>query len=90
MTPVSPSAGAFGRALGKFTDSLNEQEKKDFSSSTLPDLYEVISNIQNQKQSVGKKRNLHRLQPFIEAMDQYVKAIETFLDGSSFVAVIWV
>jgi hypothetical protein len=90
MGTVSPSTGTFGRALGKFTDSLTEEEKNDFSSSTLQDLYKAISNIQDQKPPKGRMRTLRRVQPFIEAMDQYGNVIETFLDGPSFMAVIWV
>jgi hypothetical protein len=56
----------------------------------LDDLQAVIAAIQEKQASEKKMRNLTRLKKFLEAMDEYGKVIEIFLNNSQFIAFVWV
>ena len=82
--------GGFSRALTNFTKSLSKEQSDEFKFSTLEDLQVAIANIQERQASEKKMRNLNRLKSFLEAMEQYGKVIEVFLNTSNFIAFIWV
>lgn len=73
-----------------FTKTLGPERKNDFQFSTLADLQFTVQEIQSKQGSERKMRNLTRLRSFIEAIEQYGKVIEVFLNTSEFVAFIWV
>ena len=82
--------GGFQRALVRFTDRLSSEERKEFQFSTLEDVYVVIEQIQNVHGSERKMRNLTRIKSFLEAMEQYGKVIEVFLNAADLLAFVWV
>jgi hypothetical protein len=90
MATASSHGGEFSRVLTDFTSSLTEEQQNDFRFSTLEDLQAVINSIQKKQCSERRMQNLTRLKSFLEAMDQYGKAIEVFLSSSAFIAFIWV
>ena len=80
----------FQRALVRFTDQLSSDEKRDFEFSTLEEVYDVIEQTQNLHGSERKMRNLTRIKSFLEAMEEYGKVIEVFLNSASLLAFVWV
>lgn len=80
----------FQRALVRFTDQLSPDEKREFEFSTLEEVYDVIERIQNVHASERKMRNLTRIKSFLEAMEQYGKVIEVFLNSANLLAFVWV
>jgi hypothetical protein len=80
----------FQRALVRFTDRLSPDEKREFEFSTLEEVYDVIEQIQNVHGSERKMRNLTRIKSFLEAMEQYGKVIEVFLNSANLLAFVWV
>ncbi|KAI9779019.1 MAG: hypothetical protein M1816_003779 [Peltula sp. TS41687] len=88
-TLLDQNQSSFSRALMNFTNTLSEERKDDFRFSTLADLHSTIHEIQRKQASVKKMRNMARLSSFLEAMEQYGKVIEVFLNTSEFVAFIW-
>src|ERR1700736_6764091 len=82
--------GQFSHALLSFTETLTEEQKNDFRFSTLEGLQATIIAIQNRQSSEKKMRNLARLRRFLEAIDEYGKVIEVFVNTSEFVGFIWV
>jgi hypothetical protein len=91
MIATEPSQQTeFGRILTDFKSSLAEEHKNDFEFSSLEDLQTAIDDIQKKQASDKKMRNLTRLRPYLEAMAQYGKVIEVFLNASNFVAFVWV
>jgi hypothetical protein len=73
-----------------FTDSLSQEEKNDFRFSTLEELHHTISALQQRSESEKKMLSIRRLRPFLEGMEQYSKVVETFMNGSEILGVIWV
>ena len=81
---------AFQRALARFKTNLTSDEQENFSVTSLEDVRKTIVRIQNTQGSQGKMRNLTRVKAFLEAVEQYGKVVETFLNASKFLAFIWV
>jgi hypothetical protein len=79
----------FRATLSNFKKRLTSKEQDDFSFSTLEDVRKEIARIQSEQGSQKMMMNMTRLQSFLEAMDQFGKVIEVFLNASEFVAFIW-
>jgi hypothetical protein len=90
MTTPAVDRSVFSRALEKSQATLNQNDKDNFQFTTLDDLQDTIARIQRNQASEKKMRNLTRLKSFLEAMDQYGKVIEIYLNPSIFIAVVWV
>jgi len=90
MASNQPQLGLFSLYLQSFVESLTNEQKNEFKFSTLEDFQAAIVAIQNRQSSVRKMRNLARLKCFLEAMDQYGKVIEVFVNASELVCFIWV
>jgi hypothetical protein len=91
MTSQSTSAlSNFAEVLTKFKQGLTEDQRNDFTFTTLEDLEREITNIQNRQRSERKMRNFARLKAFLEGMKQYEEVVKVFLNASGFVAFIWV
>lgn len=89
MASNQPQPGLFNIYLQSFVETLTEEQRSDFEFSTLEDFQSAIVAIQNRQSSVRKMRNLARLRGFLEAMDQYGKVIELFVNASELVCFIW-
>ncbi|KAF8535606.1 hypothetical protein BDD12DRAFT_854662 [Trichophaea hybrida] len=84
-----PTTGPFGLVLSRFKLSLTADETKDFQFTSLRDVEDVIENIQEKQKATKMIRNVNRLKPFLDAMDQYGKVVEVFLNMSGVVAFVW-
>ncbi|KAM0247081.1 hypothetical protein ACHAP5_004361 [Fusarium lateritium] len=76
-----PNPDAFQRALKKFKASVDPNLQAQFSQTSLSDVYSTIRDIQDKQAKAGEQRDIRRLQAFIEAMDQFGKVIEIFLNA---------
>jgi hypothetical protein len=90
MASNQPQLGLFSLYLQSFVETLTDEQKNEFKFSTLEDFQAAIVAIQTRQSSVRKMRNLARLRCFLEAMDQYGKVIEVFVNASELVCFIWV
>ncbi len=79
----------FQTTLSNFKKRLTPKEQADFQFATLEDVHKVIAQIQNEQESLKTMMNFSRIQSFLEAMDQFGKVIEVFLNTSEFVAFVW-
>jgi len=85
----SPST-SFQRAVDKFTKSLTVKQRQEFAVCSLDDVRQAVVTLQEKRGSQKKMRNMARLQAFLEAMDQYRKVVEAFLNCTPFLGYIWV
>ncbi len=83
-------SGSLRRALVGFTNRLTQAEKEDFQLATLEDVYDTINEIQVKQAEENRMRNLARVRGFLEAMQEYGKVIEVFLNASDVLAFVWV
>lgn len=80
----------FRKALDRFRDSLTDQQRIDFHSTTLNDVEVQIQKIQDRYGSTKQLRHMNRLSKFLEAMKQLEEVVSVFLNVSSSAAFIWV
>jgi hypothetical protein len=85
---ASPSL-TFEGILKEFKKRLSAKELEDFKETKLEDVQKTILRIQNDQEHLKRSINLTRLRSFLEAMDQFGKTIEIFLNASPFVAAVW-
>jgi hypothetical protein len=81
-TPQVVNASAFQNALDEFKGSLSAKDSVDFTLTSLVDLQTCIKSIQDAQTRARKPKNLTRLKAFLEAMEEYSKVIEVFLNAS--------
>ncbi|OJD34180.1 zinc finger protein [Diplodia corticola] len=88
-TPLPAATSPFDQALARFKGQLSDKEIVDFQLTSAEDLKRAI--LQLQKTQAGEKRmqNLHRLTAFVEAMDQFDKVVQVFLNASDYLGFIW-
>lgn len=86
----SCSHSGFQRALARFKGHLSLAEQEEFGFTTLEDVQKTIAQIQSTQGSERRMRNLTRIKAFLEAMEQYGKVVEVFLNVSDILAFVWV
>ncbi|RYP19480.1 hypothetical protein DL765_003320 [Monosporascus sp. GIB2] len=80
---------SFELALEDFKAGLKRNDRKKFEGVKLQDLLEEMDKLQKDQQPKRRARNLARLRPFLEAMEQFGKVIEVFTNTSEMVAFVW-
>ncbi|KAH6873889.1 hypothetical protein B0T10DRAFT_233779 [Thelonectria olida] len=90
MAALNPDS--FDRALRTFKKSLSPTLAKKFSICTLGDLKDTVRDIQQKEGTAqdGRLRNMVRLRAFVEAMEEFAKVVEIFLNANEFVCFIWI
>ncbi|KAF2474163.1 C2H2 domain-containing protein [Lindgomyces ingoldianus] len=90
-TAVNPrsTADPFKAALTKFRSRLSGQQLTEFENSTYENLCHEVIRIQHEQEGLKNMMNLSRLQSCLEALNQFGKVIEVFLNVSRTVAFIW-
>lgn len=88
-TPKDNVEGTFQSTLEEFQRRLTTEEQDKFKLTSLGDLRRAIGDIQKRQENVKQMMNMTRLQSILEAMEQFGKVIEVFLNASKFVAFIW-
>ncbi|RYP46658.1 hypothetical protein DL768_007171 [Monosporascus sp. mg162] len=81
---------SFELALETFKAGLKKNDRVKFTNVKLQDLLDEMDKIQNDQQPKRRAKNLARLKPFLEAMEQFGKVIEVFTNTSEMVAFVWV
>ncbi|PVI07637.1 C2H2 domain-containing protein [Periconia macrospinosa] len=81
--------GALQAAVLKFKNKLPPQQLVGFKDVTYDDLRDQIMKIQNDQEHNMKIMNLSRIQSCLEAMHQFGKVIEVFLNISDVIAFVW-
>lgn len=80
---------AFNDVLHKFKSRLSKKELEDFKFSSFDDVRVAVYAIQEEQGRKSEMMHLPRILGFLEAMEQYGKVVEVFLNASSFLCLIW-
>lgn len=84
-------SSAFSQVLSAFRRRLSAQDIHDFQSTTFEDLKEEINRIQTVQAQRRGFRNLNKVRPFVNGIEQYSKVIEVFANAKpDIMAFIWV
>ncbi|KAI0907154.1 WD40 repeat-like protein [Ustulina deusta] len=87
---AGPRPDSFQKALTRFKNTLDPSLVNEFSVCNLRDVRDVCQDIQNTHGREGRLRYMERIKAFIEAMEQFGKVIELFVNVSEIVCFIWI
>lgn len=90
MTINNPLEKNFNKILASFKATLTQDESENFRFATLDDLKQTVAEIQAEQGSARRLQNLRRIDAFLEAMEQYDKVVQVFLNAADLLAFIWV
>jgi len=79
----------FQQVLASFCSRLTREELEDFKFSDLSHVKTEILKIQHEQGQKKALQNLPRIKRFLEAMNEYGRVIEVFLNASEFLCFIW-
>lgn len=89
--PLSPTPPAFSRSLEAFKCQLSLRDIEAFGLTNFQELRNAIDSIQNEQAHRRGYRNLNKIRPFLEFLQQYARVIEQFVSAKpDFLAFIWV
>ncbi|CAI7613090.1 unnamed protein product [Penicillium pancosmium] len=80
---------AFQHVLATFKTKVDRKLVSEFEMTTLSDLKLALASIQRKHASDRRVRDMGRLNRFLDAMDQYGKVIEVFLNATDVLAFVW-
>ena len=89
MSPTPPTQNGFERALKSFQARLTSSERAQFNVATLDDLKITILTIQAEQRARKEMMHIGRIQSFLEAMEQFGKVIEVFVNTTDMLAFVW-
>lgn len=82
---------AFSRVLARFQSRLSPQSIYEFRLTTYEDLKSFIVELQNEQAQRRGFRNLNKIRPFLNGLEQYAKVIEVFVNAKpDILAFVWV
>jgi hypothetical protein len=81
---------AFQQVLAIFKTKVDRELVSEFEMTTLSDLKLTLASIQRKHASDRRVRDMGRLSRFLDAMNQFGKVIEVFLNATDVLAFVWV
>lgn len=87
-----PMQSDFLASLERFkrTARLTPEDEAEFNMTSLGELRACIQAIQQEQEQKRRLLYMRRLDPFLQAMEQYGKVLDVFVNASEIVAYIWV
>lgn len=86
---ANASGNGFERALAAFRARLSPEEDAQFQVTGIDDLRMSILSIQSHQRARKKLVHMKRIASFLEAMEQFGKVIEIFLNATDYLAFVW-
>lgn len=90
LVPNDVTATSFGIASQRLKDSVSKDDARNFTSTTMKDVWETARHIERQLQLRGSLRGFHRIQPFLAGIEKYAGIIEVLCQGTPYLPFIWV
>ena len=88
---LSQTPHAFSHSLEAFKRRLSAPQIEVFELTTFEDLRVAIDDIQTEQARRRGYRNLNKIKPFVDFLQQYARVIEQFVSAKTdFLAFIWV
>lgn len=88
---AASALSVFDAAVKDFHDELPDWNESDLRGiETIEDVYNEIDKIQEEQGRERRLRNLKRIEPFLDCLEQYSAVIDTFVQAKANVlALIW-
>lgn len=77
-------------AFTRFQNIVNHDDTRQFHSTQLQDVRAAALEIQKRLAAKRSSRNLRRLQPLLDGLAHYSKAIEVLCNGTPYLPWVWV
>ena len=77
-------------AFERFRRTVTHTDEVQFQSTTLRDVWKAAREVEARLAAKQSLRNLRRIRPFLDGLDQYSKAIEVLCNGTPYLPWIWV
>jgi hypothetical protein len=85
------ASGAFYSALCSFKQKLTQNQRDSFQHTTAEDVISELNAIQAEQEKRGSLRNLRRIEPFIQGINQFSEVLGIFVQAKpEILAFIWV
>ncbi|PIA89572.1 Vegetative incompatibility protein HET-E-1 [Cercospora beticola] len=93
MSSNGPSSGQalanIQRAFESFQQTVKHDDARTFSSTALHDVWRAAKDVESTLAARQKARNLSKIQPFLDGLEHYSKAIEVLCNGTPYLPWIW-
>ena len=87
---VSTSSATLNEAFEKLRQSVISTDAATFQSTTLQDVWSAARDIERVQRKGLSVRNLRRIEPFLNTLEQFSKPIEILCNGTPFLPWLWV
>jgi len=77
-------------ALEQLRSSISPEDDRSFADANLRDVWAVARDIENKQAARLAMRNMARLEPILRTLESYSGVIDTFCQGFSPMAFVWV
>jgi hypothetical protein len=81
---------SFSNSIEKFRERLSDEQKEDFSLSSMQDVVRSIQEVQDRLGPEKRLRSFARIRKFLEGMKQIEELVTVFLNVHEVVAFVWV
>lgn len=88
--PNHGTATSFGVAFQRLKNSVSKDDARNFTSTSMEDVWKAARQIERQLQHEGSLRGFHRIEPFLAGIEKYAGVIEVLCQGTPYLPYIWV
>lgn len=88
-TTLSPPDNPLRVAIERFTKDNPKKDLAQFKNTTYDELRNAVMQIQKEQEERREMMDLARIQSFLEAMHQFGKVVEVFLNVADALAFVW-
>ena len=89
--PNNTMVSRFSRILDSFKTHLSQEDVDRFKVATFNDLKSAVRDIQTEQAGRKSLRNLNKIRPYLDGLEQYAAVIEVFVNSKpDILAFIWV
>jgi hypothetical protein len=78
------------RAFERFKATVSPSDGRLFQKTELKDVWNAAREIERQLSAKQCNRNLHRIEPLLNGLENYSKAVEVLCNGTPYLPWIWV
>ena len=78
------------KAVKNLQQAFSPDEAAVFNDASLEDIWKEVRRIEAEQGQRGELRNLRRIVPFLEILDQYSRILDTSCQGYPLMAFVWV
>lgn len=82
--------GIVKKALDRFKSTLVPGDEYTFSDTTLESVWKTARDIERQQGARSSMQNMRRMEPVLQSLESYSSVIDTFCQGFSPMAFVWV